>query len=109
MCPSCGAESQPGARFCGSCGSALDALRCPSCGAPNPDGNRFCGQCGATLAEGDAGMPARPSGLDERKLATVLFADVVGFTSLAEDSDPETVARMVDGAFRRMARVVTDH
>ena len=46
---------------------------------------------------------------DERKLATVLFADVVGFTSLAEGTDPETVARTVDAAFRRMAQVVDDH
>jgi class 3 adenylate cyclase/tetratricopeptide (TPR) repeat protein len=46
---------------------------------------------------------------DERKLATVLFADVVGFTSLSESTDPELVARSVDAAFRRMADVVTEH
>ena len=46
---------------------------------------------------------------DERKLATVLFADVVGFTSLSEGTDPETVARTVDAAFRRMAQVVDEH
>jgi class 3 adenylate cyclase/tetratricopeptide (TPR) repeat protein len=45
----------------------------------------------------------------ERKLATVLFADVVGFTSLAERTDPEVVARMVDAAFRELASVVTAH
>src|SRR5207248_7303973 len=46
---------------------------------------------------------------DERKLATVLFADVVGFTTMAETTDPETVARTVDAAFRRMGEVVADH
>ena len=57
-------------------------------------------------ARGDrAGSPAA----DERKLATVLFADVVGFTSLAERSDPEAVARTVDAAFRRMADEVDEH
>src|SRR5207302_4276009 len=37
------------------------------------------------------------------------FADVVGFTSLAERTDPETVARTVDAAFRRLAEVVAEH
>jgi class 3 adenylate cyclase/tetratricopeptide (TPR) repeat protein len=45
----------------------------------------------------------------ERKLATVLFADVVGFTSLSERTDPEVVARLVDAAFREMAAVVLEH
>jgi class 3 adenylate cyclase/tetratricopeptide (TPR) repeat protein len=49
------------------------------------------------------------SGLDERKLATVLFADVVGFTSLAERTDPEVVARMVDVAFRQLGAAVAAH
>jgi class 3 adenylate cyclase/tetratricopeptide (TPR) repeat protein len=47
--------------------------------------------------------------VQERKLATVLFADVVGFTTLAERTDPEIVARMVDAAFRQLGAVVTDH
>jgi len=47
--------------------------------------------------------------LEERKLATVLFADVVGFTSLAERTDPEVVARIVDSAFRELAEVVAVH
>jgi class 3 adenylate cyclase/tetratricopeptide (TPR) repeat protein len=70
-------------------------------------GQPFCGQCGAALD----GTPARDSGpaVEERKLATVLFADVVGFTSLAERTDPEVVARIVDTAFRELAQVVADH
>jgi class 3 adenylate cyclase/tetratricopeptide (TPR) repeat protein len=47
--------------------------------------------------------------VQERRLATVLFADVVGFTSLAERTDPEVVARIVDAAFRELAAVVIDH
>ncbi len=47
--------------------------------------------------------------MPERKLATVLFADVVGFTSLSERTDPEVVARLVDAAFREMATVVVEH
>src|SRR5207248_1932339 len=83
---------------------------CPSCGFANPAGQRFCGNCGTRLSGDAAAAPglAAPSA-GERKLATVLFADVVGFTSLAERTDAETVARTVDAAFRRMAEVVAEH
>jgi class 3 adenylate cyclase/tetratricopeptide (TPR) repeat protein len=47
--------------------------------------------------------------LHERKLASVLFADIVGFTSLAERTDPEIVARAVDAAFRELGKVVAAH
>ena len=81
-CPSCGAENLDTSRFCGACGIPLLAVSCASCGAANPAEHRFCGQCGAALsaAAAPAAEPARPAA-DERKLATVLFADVVGFTS----------------------------
>src|SRR2546426_11100138 len=92
-CASCGADNPAGFKFCGQCGAPL-AAGCPSCGFVNPDGFRFCGQCGTALptdagAGGPTVVPATVATPDERKLATVLFADVVGFTSLAGDSDPE--------------------
>src|SRR5436305_3852447 len=110
VCGSCGADTPGGCRFCGSCGTALGSPCCPSCGFVNPVGQHFCGQCGSRL--GDEGAPAAPratSSPGERKLATILFADVVGFTSLSENTDPEAVARTVDAAFRRMAEVVESH
>ena len=109
-CPSCGAENLEASRFCGACGTPLLSVSCAACGAANPGEHRFCGQCGAALSAGaaHAAEPARPAP-DERKLATVLFADVVGFTSLAERSDPEAVARTVDAAFRRMTDEVVEH
>jgi class 3 adenylate cyclase len=110
-CGSCGADNPAGFRFCGSCGSALGAPGCPSCGFTNPPGQHFCGQCGFRLSDETAASaePVRTSSPGERKLATILFADVVGFTSLSENTDPEAVARTVDAAFRRMAEVVESH
>jgi class 3 adenylate cyclase/tetratricopeptide (TPR) repeat protein len=58
---------------------------CPSCGQENPEGFRLCGMCGASLAEEAA--PAR----EERKVVTVVFCDLVGFTARAERLDPEDV------------------
>src|SRR5437870_2927305 len=107
-CSACGAENPENFRFCGSCGTGLGGVACPSCGFANPPGQRFCGNCG-TRVEGGAASGAATPAAGERKLATVLFADVVGFTSLAENTDPEAVARTVDAAFRRMAEVVESY
>ncbi|HXQ62978.1 MAG TPA: adenylate/guanylate cyclase domain-containing protein [Acidimicrobiales bacterium] len=107
VCPSCEAANPDGNRFCGHCGTILGASPCASCGAPNPEGQPFCGQCGAAIdvASVKGLLPA----IEERKLATILFADVVGFTSFAERTDPEVVARIVDAAFRQLAEVVAEH
>jgi class 3 adenylate cyclase len=56
---------------------------CARCGQENPDGFRFCGACGSALAD----VPA----VEERKVVTVLFADLVGFTSPSERMDVEDV------------------
>src|SRR5207248_8437647 len=108
VCGSCGADNPAGFRFCGSCGTALGTPRCPSCGFTNPPGQHFCGQCGTRLGD-ETAPPVRTSSPGERKLATILFADVVGFTSLSENTDPEAVARTVDAVFRRMAEVVESY
>jgi Adenylate and Guanylate cyclase catalytic domain len=60
---------------------------CAACGQDNPAGFNFCGACGASL--GTAG--AR----EERKVVTVLFADLVGFTARAEQTDPEDVRALL--------------
>jgi class 3 adenylate cyclase len=59
---------------------------CPSCGKENPDGFAFCGYCTAPLGE----QPPSP-GLEERKVVSVLFCDLVGFTAASEQQDPEDV------------------
>src|SRR5881296_3815296 len=62
---------------------------CPNCGRKNPPDARFCNACATAL-------PERAEGLDEeRKVVTVLFADLVGFTSQAERLDPEDVRALL--------------
>src|SRR5437667_1038315 len=71
-------------------------MNCPVCGQENPAGFKFCGACGAEL---DAAVaPAR----EERKVITVLFADLVGFTSRAEKLDPEDVRAMLSPYYARL-------
>jgi class 3 adenylate cyclase/tetratricopeptide (TPR) repeat protein len=60
-------------------------LVCAQCGRENADDSRFCSGCGASLA-----APA-PAQREERKVVSILFADLVGFTSQAEQLDPEDV------------------
>ena len=71
-------------------------LTCPSCGHENADGARFCSSCGTRL--GQASEPAR----EERKVVTVLFADLVGFTSRAEQLDPEDVRAVLEPYHARL-------
>ena len=59
---------------------------CPACGKENPDGFQFCGFCTAPLTE-----QPRSSVQEERKIVTVLFCDLVGFTAASEAADPEDV------------------
>jgi class 3 adenylate cyclase len=72
---------------------------CGSCGAPLPEDARFCPACGAAVAE-----PAAPG--EERKLATVLFADLVGSTTLADDEDPERVRALLSRFYDAMSEEI---
>jgi ribosomal protein L40E len=52
ICPLCGGETPPEARFCAKCGSEIADVTqpCATCGSPNPITSKFCRKCGATLA-----------------------------------------------------------
>ena len=108
-CPRCGHENPPGQRFCGECGNALASL-CASCGASNPPGQRFCGTCGTPLEStadtATAGGDPRDAPTTERRLVSVLFADLVGFTTLSESRDPEEVRELLSRYFDESRRVV---
>jgi len=69
---------------------------CPACGHRNQPGAKFCSQCGVALVE------AQPLTYEERKVVTVLFADLVGFTSRAEQMDPEDVRALLSPYYARL-------
>jgi class 3 adenylate cyclase len=70
-------------------------LVCPTCGQENPEAARFCFACGTPF---ETTSPAR----EERKVVTVLFADLVGFTSRAEQLDPEDVRALLAPYHQRL-------
>ena len=79
-------------------------MTCPSCSRPVPDGARFCPSCGYSVVPVNERL-----GDEERRIVTVLFADIVGFTTLSEQRDPEQVKRLVDAAFHRLVADVESH
>jgi class 3 adenylate cyclase/tetratricopeptide (TPR) repeat protein len=102
VCASCGAENAPRQKFCDECGTPLVAV-CPSCGAAARPGARFCGECGSPLEAAEAravpGLEAQARPTGERRLVSVLFADLVGFTSAAEARDAEEVRELLGRYF----------
>src|SRR5258706_2288587 len=76
----------------------LKTMLCPSCASQIPATARFCSACGYAM---------NTSRTEERRITTVLFADLVGFTALAEHRDPETVKRLVDSCFQLLIDDIT--
>src|SRR5688572_21364651 len=120
-CPSCAAPNPERARFCMSCGAGLAPL-CSNCGTENPPEAKFCIGCGNAMeaassetkaAPAAPAAPTRPAETpeggqppEERRQATVLFADLSGYTAAAEQMDPEAVKAMVDRTLRRLAEEI---
>ncbi len=76
-------------------------MDCAACGNANPAGAKFCNECGTPLAA--------PGGQEVRKTVTVLFADLVGFTSLSERLDQESLRRVMDRFYEEMRGAVHAH
>lgn len=99
ICGECAAENRAGRKYCSRCGARL-AVACPACGAANLPGESFCGDCGTALGAEPAPFPeGRGTPQMERRLVSVLFADLVGFTPLSEARDPEEVRAFLMGYF----------
>lgn len=106
-CGRCGAASPDDKRFCADCGAVLGDV-CPTCSAPIEPGKRFCGDCGTEVAvaadERAAHVADRP--VAERRMCSVLFCDLVGFTPLAETRDPEVVRELLSRYFEATRTVI---
>src|SRR5947207_1986788 len=101
-CTSCGRANRPGARFCGGCGKPL-APRCPACAAEGEPGGQFCDACGASLVASVSDEAVA------RKVVTIVFADLIGSTSLHERLDPESVSRLMDRYYQVVREPVEAH
>ena len=110
-CRRCEADNPQSARFCDSCGAELDRA-CGACGASNRAGARFCARCGSRYdaaerpAVAPASIPGYLDGEGERKLVTVLFADLRGSTAMIRDLDPEQAIGRLDPGVKAMAAAV---
>ncbi len=118
-CPKCQSANKDGSKFCKKCGGRLE-LKCPSCGSPCEQDSAFCNECAHDLTGAKAPAPVDHSkpqtyipkfladkilstgkSLEgERKLVTVLFADLAGYTSMSEKLDPEEVRQIMEGCFQ---------
>jgi class 3 adenylate cyclase/tetratricopeptide (TPR) repeat protein len=102
-CASCQTENDPGRKFCVECGTRL-AVACPVCGSANPPNGKFCGECGTAL-NAEAEIAPAPEArraearVAERRLVSILFADLVGFTAQSEAQDPEEVRELLSRYF----------
>ena len=97
LCPACQSETLPDDGVCQACGLKFSNV-CVNCRHPNLETARFCGACGERLDH------AQPVG--ERKVVTVLFADIVGSTELIGDNDPELALDRLSPALERMGSAV---
>src|SRR4051812_36860188 len=110
VCSACGTDNASTNRFCGQCATPL-ALICRSCGASSTPGQRFCGQCAASLEDAATALPHVPAQGDapvaENRRVSVLFVDLVGFTTLSEGRDAEDVRELLSGYFDAARTIIS--
>jgi len=125
-CTGCGSETSSDFAFCPRCGHQLPSP-CPACGFACETDFAFCPRCGTALGAGlrpaaPSGAPpspvppprkvpaaAKPEGAGreaDRRQVTVLFADLSGFTALAERLDPEEVRAFQNVLFEMLALAI---
>ncbi len=105
-CPRCRHEVQVRQKFCPNCGAKLQLL-CPGCGVAILPGNKFCGQCGHEIATSPLEKEEALS--SERKHITALFADISGYTTIAELLDPEDVKDITVHLMVRISQVISKY
>jgi predicted ATPase/class 3 adenylate cyclase len=118
VCSNCGTENDASRKFCMECAAPL-ARPCPVCGAANDPRAKFCGECASPLPNGVpatatpspnatplTGIGHDDSRAAERRLVSVLFADLVGFTALSEHRDAEEVRELLTRYFDTSRTIV---
>jgi class 3 adenylate cyclase len=121
ICSNCGTENRVGAKFCMECGTPLSAT-CPNCAFANLPNAKFCSECATPLAAAnvpgrdgrervrpDPSASATAPGADptaERRLVSVLFADLVGFTAFSEGRDAEEVRELQGRYFGIVGEII---
>src|SRR6266481_2441674 len=129
-CPNCQTINPPNAKFCLECGNRL--VICPNCGTINLPNAKFCIECGTALTptprgtnplaatqaarserQPDSseldGSKSRLTAPEERRIVTIMFADITGSTPLADKLDPEDLRAILTGYFNLMTEQIRRH
>ena len=122
-CASCGTLNAANRKFCMECGNRLE-ITCAACGTANPPGTKFCGECGNAVADDGAATATGlttatgvttatattiPDATAERRLVSVLFADLVGFTTVSEGRDAEETRELLTRYFEMASGIIERH
>ena len=107
QCPRCHHKNDADANFCTECGTTLNAT-CPACGATIAPAAKFCSRCGVAVghSRGSRAERASEEARDERRWATLVFADLSGFTAVSESLDPEDVKALANQCTQRLGEEV---
>src|SRR4051794_256614 len=82
-------------------------VRCPQCGEANPARAKFCHECGNPFNPAHAATAEQqPASRESRRTVTVVFADMVGFTTLGERLDQESLRRVMDRFYAEMRQAI---
>ena len=126
-CPYCQTINPPNAKFCLECGKRFNI--CPNCGTVNLPVAKFCIECGTALQPTETNKPTSPqlasagqrenrstqplldilTNPEERRVVTVMFADITGSTPLADRMDPEDMRAILTGYFNLMTEQIRKH
>src|SRR6516225_6986164 len=130
-CPNCQSQNPPTAKFCLECGNRL--VICPNCGTINLPYAKFCIECGVPLPSPlsitSNNLPLQPvttskatdstdldgsskfglAAPEERRVVTIMFADITGSTPLADKLDPEDLRAILTGYFNLMTEQIRRH
>ncbi len=133
-CPHCQVTYTENSKFCSQCGHKLEVV-CARCQTVSRPGSKYCSECGRSLSEAGGTKSNRsllgkeaekirkylPQGLvskilsqkgkieGERKLVTVMFCDMEGFTRLVEELGPEESYSIMDQVYEILIHKVHEY